>query len=1583
MIDGADGLPEHTVDSLLEGLSASLGDLEVFREAQRHHGQELRRWRAPSPEFVDPCVHVSGEAPQVLLAGIGREPISHAADLHRHRSLVVRHGPTLPRSARSWVVPWVHVNERHDRNFGIVRTPQGPVMIKVACPSCSAPYDLDERRLPASGLKMRCPKCGSSFQVHKDGSVGEASAAEPPKKRPKKTMVGLGGATPPVAPPTKKKPIAPAFPAGLTGGGGSAGKATGGGKLPAGIMGGAPKPPAPSAPKSPFAPPPPAGARPAPPKPPAPPRPAAPAAPKPPPPVRPPAPKPSAPVAAPKPPPPKPAAPVAGLDIDDGLDLPTPAGRTPSAAQKTAAAKRPAPAPTAAAKRPAPPPSDDGLDLPAPKRPRPASGGSDDGLDLPAPAKRKIAPAFDDLDLPPSPAAGAQRQAPTPPAQSAGSKDDGLDLPVPAAKRRKLAPDFDDGLDLPVASDPARRARQQAPTVGELDLDDGLDLPAPRSKAPDAGGLDLDLPMPAARGKKSDLELDFPVPKSSSGTSDLELDLPVAKSRGGDFDLDLDLPAPKGGGVDLPAPLDSADLPAPLSGGIDLPAPKDGADLPAPRTPFDDFDSDLPAPAADLPRPAGGGFGDLDLDLPSPVADLPAPAADLPAPAADLPSLAADLPSPAADLPSPAAGLPGPAADLPGIDLDMGMDLDDDLALPDPRPIEDVTSDGRSGAGGASFGELDLGGQDSGSLEFDEIPEEEEDDDDGNLDLPSGPTAFEKPKDAKAKRERPKPTEKKKKRTGLWVMLTLMVLIGAGGAALHFTPYGLFGMYFVEQYRSEAGDPGQIQLVLDDADAAAALDTHSGYRDSLRTLASARTDYFYNRRLLARSVVYESLYQVRFGADLRAESRAGRILDRLEIRGNDAPGMELALAAHALSQGRLGEVQSHLSRARSEDPNDLLLSIVAGEHALQLGNADAALAAFQEIDLETDARSSWGVARAQRELGNTAEYEAAVTTTLERSPGHAAALVAKAELALDAGDVDAAQAAAETVVGRVPVDGERMRASDAERAKAWTLLGRLHEAAGRRGSAQDAYERAVDAEPFELFALLGLGRLSLDEGRFQDAATQFDAAEQSLRERPLPPAEQARSPELDIRMGKVRALIALEQVQQAVSAAAAMVQAFPESPEAALWQGKAFEAAEDAEQALLAYQRAVELAPESFDGYLAQAQLHFTADDADAAAAILTEAREKVPPSVEMHRSMGESELRRGNLAAARAELQAALDLRGDDPRTLFLIGRTLRRANELDDAERHLDRLSRMDPGYPGLALERGQLFEARGNPTAAVESYAKALEERPDDLDLLLRMGGAKVSAGQLDEAEEVLGRVMAERRNSPEGEFFLGRIELERGDTQQAITRLGRAVELDSSSGEFRMWLASAYLRANNLARAIEEVRQAIELDQNLARAYLVRGQVHLRSGAVSEAKDDFERTLQLRPSLIEARAGLADAYQQLGRRGDAIAAFEQAVAAENDHGAWWYQLGRLRLDSGRGREANAAFERAAALEADLPPPGPGGYHPEWAYESHRYLGDAARQGRREEALTHYRRYLELAPDTALDRSEVERRVESMTQ
>ncbi|MDP9033555.1 MAG: zinc-ribbon domain-containing protein [Myxococcota bacterium] len=77
-------------------------------------------------------------------------------------------------------------------------------MLKVECESCKAPYQIDERRVPASGLKMRCPRCGHSFVVTATAvdrsRLPEPSVALPSLRIAQPTMVGVAPPAPIAAP---------------------------------------------------------------------------------------------------------------------------------------------------------------------------------------------------------------------------------------------------------------------------------------------------------------------------------------------------------------------------------------------------------------------------------------------------------------------------------------------------------------------------------------------------------------------------------------------------------------------------------------------------------------------------------------------------------------------------------------------------------------------------------------------------------------------------------------------------------------------------------------------------------------------------------------------------------------------------------------------------------------------------------------------------------------------------------------------------------------------------------------------------------------------------------------------------------------------------------------------------------------------------------------------------------------------------------------------------------------------------------------------------------------------------------------
>ena len=49
--------------------------------------------------------------------------------------------------------------------------------MKVACPGCQTQYDIDESKIPATGMSVSCPKCGSVFEI--DASMASGSAPPP------------------------------------------------------------------------------------------------------------------------------------------------------------------------------------------------------------------------------------------------------------------------------------------------------------------------------------------------------------------------------------------------------------------------------------------------------------------------------------------------------------------------------------------------------------------------------------------------------------------------------------------------------------------------------------------------------------------------------------------------------------------------------------------------------------------------------------------------------------------------------------------------------------------------------------------------------------------------------------------------------------------------------------------------------------------------------------------------------------------------------------------------------------------------------------------------------------------------------------------------------------------------------------------------------------------------------------------------------------------------------------------------------------------------------------------------------------
>ncbi|WP_415829565.1 zinc-ribbon domain-containing protein, partial [Corallococcus exiguus] len=58
--------------------------------------------------------------------------------------------------------------------------------MKVSCPSCQTNYNIDDRRIPPGGAKLKCARCQTTFPIKADGASGEApeAAAQQPAAIP-------------------------------------------------------------------------------------------------------------------------------------------------------------------------------------------------------------------------------------------------------------------------------------------------------------------------------------------------------------------------------------------------------------------------------------------------------------------------------------------------------------------------------------------------------------------------------------------------------------------------------------------------------------------------------------------------------------------------------------------------------------------------------------------------------------------------------------------------------------------------------------------------------------------------------------------------------------------------------------------------------------------------------------------------------------------------------------------------------------------------------------------------------------------------------------------------------------------------------------------------------------------------------------------------------------------------------------------------------------------------------------------------------------------------------------------------------
>ena len=240
-----------------------------------------------------------------------------------------------------------------------------------------------------------------------------------------------------------------------------------------------------------------------------------------------------------------------------------------------------------------------------------------------------------------------------------------------------------------------------------------------------------------------------------------------------------------------------------------------------------------------------------------------------------------------------------------------------------------------------------------------------------------------------------------------------------------------------------------------------------------------------------------------------------------------------------------------------------------------------------------------------------------------------------------------------------------------------------------------------------------------------------------------------------------------------------------------------------------------------------------------------------------------------------------------------FILGRTLEREGEIEEAVDAYRRAAALDAASSGIWTELAGLYARRNQPDEAIEAGNEALDRNPDDR-----------------EAHRTLGLVYAARVESREAPA--------QSDVDLAMDHLAQARDPQSPDVMLSITLGRLYLSTRQPEPAVEVLSDMLDFEPRFSDGHVLLARAHEALDQWDEAAAAYERAVLYSPRRARYRRQLANALATAGRADRAIEVLQELVRLRPEDTEGWYRLAGLELDAGDFDAAEAAARRVVELE-----------------------------------------------------------------
>jgi tetratricopeptide (TPR) repeat protein len=334
-----------------------------------------------------------------------------------------------------------------------------------------------------------------------------------------------------------------------------------------------------------------------------------------------------------------------------------------------------------------------------------------------------------------------------------------------------------------------------------------------------------------------------------------------------------------------------------------------------------------------------------------------------------------------------------------------------------------------------------------------------------------------------------------------------------------------------------------------------------------------------------------------------------------------------------------------------------------------------------------------------------------------------------------------------------------------------------------------------------------------------------------------------------------------------------------------------------------------------------------------------------------------------GRYVSAIERLEKAVQYDKDNYFAFYNLALAFKHSGKFEEARKAAARAKEIAPNDSRIALLTGNLYQEIGDPKAAIEAYKEGQSLAPNDPVLTYNLAISYYKQGKIPDAIEEfqkaalaspnsnvaalsfghLGSIYYGREDFERAEYYfreasklkpndakyfynLGLIQLKKKNPEEAARYFQKALDSGTNEPELFRYIAEAFTSMGQTSLAIQALKKALVLKPTDVDSMFALSELYYKKGELIEAENLFRRIIRLTPgdSYTETSfVNLGIVLDEMERYGEAIEAFEGAIALNPKNLSARYNLGIAYLHAGMPTKAIESLRKASAIDPNHTP------------------------------------------------------------